>query len=82
MNALSSTRWQDECGFAARYTLRRAKSLMLIGDSLPEKSGLFPDRQTTANFLFSRINARPQNQDLFRFSEDFSKLPAGNLGEA
>ena len=55
---------------------------MLIGDSLPEKSELFPDRQATANFLFSRINPRPQNQDLFRFSEDFSKLPAGNLGEA
>jgi hypothetical protein len=25
------------CGFAARYTLRRAKSLMLIGDSRTQK---------------------------------------------
>ena len=50
------------------------KFLMLIGDSLPEKSGRFPDRQTTANMLSRGLMLDPQNEDLFHFrkiSQDF-----------
>ena len=79
---LAAVRVAIEKDRALRQEQAELSEIRARGDSLPEKSGLFPDRQTTANMLFSRTNAQPPERGSFPFSEDFSRLPAGNLGEA